>query len=291
MTLWLDHASLTVPDFAEGADLLAERFGMWVARTPGHTDAHGRVMLDRGYIELSEGADDDGLPPLALPRFFLGHPDVPAAIALLREAGLAHAPAVTFHGHDGVWWDGVPEAPAGVPGPVLVQRISPLEIAADWPPARTDPQQGGYIRLAAVCLVTPYVADTVNFYTWLVTMLSGRASRAEAAKAPAGDYAPADQQWELWLPSGGRIVVFDPLRPGRARDLLLLRGPCIAGIELGSVRLLDTQTTFDKAGISYEVVYDARGPVLRVDPEATPGILLSVRGEQPPPMHRPSWTR
>ena len=51
--LYLDHASLSVPDLRQASEQLGSRLGL--RSTPTSTDPgrHGRVYLDRAYLEVS----------------------------------------------------------------------------------------------------------------------------------------------------------------------------------------------------------------------------------------------
>jgi hypothetical protein len=277
MTLRLEHATLEVPDLTEAGDILWDRFGLRITATPEDSEGHARLYLDRSYVEVVPGTSDaDGL---RLTGFYLSHPDVPSAIETLWERGLANGPAVTYRGVDGVWWDGVLTPPEGVPAPVIVQRTEPADVAADWPPALINRHPSGIERLLAVYLVTPYVAQAVEFYEQLSQTFAawGGAFPARQLKSGGQHWALADQQWEVSLPGGGRVIICDAMRPGRARDLLIANGPCIAGLELGTGHLPDTEIRLNAGSVGYRLDPDEHGVAAWIDPEATPGILLVIR--------------
>lgn len=272
--LRLDHVTLEVPDIKETAAILWDRFGLRLTPTPQDPDGHGRIYLHRGYIEVVPGEQGDAL---ALTGFYLHHPDVPTAIETFRRHGLASGPAVPYRGVDGLWWDGMLSPPAGIPAPILVQRIAPPEGAADWPPPLRDRHPSAVERLLGVYLVTPYVAQAVEWYTRVAGVAPGDFVAGERMSVGGHPWALADQQWEVPLPGGGRVVICDPLRPGRARDMLRARGPGIVGLELTTGNLPDTQARLDLGGVGYRLEADERGVALWIDPQATPGIALLIR--------------
>jgi hypothetical protein len=277
MTIRLDHATLEVPDLTEAVDIFWDRFGLRVTLTPADPEGHARLFLDRGYIEIvPQQGDASGL---RLTGFYLSHPNVPEAIERLCEVGLASGPAVTYRGVDGVWWDGMLTPPEGVPAPILVQRIEPPDVAADWPPPLHHRHPSGIERLLGVYLVTPYVAQAVEFYERLAHTFAavGAMRPARQLKSGGQHWALADQQWEVALPGGGRVIICDPMRPGRGRDLLMAHGPCIAGLELGTGMLPDTEIRLNAGSVGYRLDPDEHGIAAWIDPEATPGISLVMR--------------
>jgi hypothetical protein len=275
--LRLDHATLQVPDFTETADILWERFGLRLTPTSADPEAHGRIYLDRGYVEVVPRPGED---ELRLTGFYLSYPDVPSAIETLRGRGLASMPATPYRGVDGDWWDGVLAPPDGVPAPILVQRTAPAAVAADWPPPLRDGHPSGIERLVGVYLVTPYVAEAVDFYARLVRALTPAAAHQAAPERVAAGghpWALADQHWEAALPGGGRVLICDPLRPGRARDMLLTGGPGLVGLELATRNLPDTESRLEMGGVGHHLEPDERGLALWIDPAATPGIAVVIR--------------
>lgn len=79
------------------------------------------------------------------------------------------------------------------------------------------------------------------------------------------------------LPGGGRIVIYDPMRPGPARDFLARGGAGLLGLELGSADLAGTCAYLDRATVGYVHAEDGRGSLVWINPTATPGILRAVR--------------
>ena len=278
--LWLDHVTLSVPDLTEATAILRERFGLRVTPTPADPSRHGRIYLHYGYVEVAATPDDHGAGLLALTGFYLGHADVAAAMELLRGEELATEPPAVYHGADGAWWDGTLLPPEGVPAPILVQRFEPPDLAPGWPPPLAEPHPSGIVALSAVLLVTARVPQAVEFYDRLIAALAQEDAAPDSATRstnPGGGRAPADQQWDLTLPGGGRIVIYDPMRAGPARDHLMGAGSGLLGIELGSVDLDSTRAFLDCTGVTYHPATDQYGPFIWIDAAATPGILLAVR--------------
>ncbi len=270
--LWLDHLTLAVPDFAQAVAILREQFGLRTTITPQAPERHGRILLDRCYIEVVRNAVESD--ELAVPWFFLGHPDVPAAVARLRAAGLARDAATPYHGADGTWWNAMLRAPAGVPAPLLVQRIEPAEVAAKWPPPLAQPHPSGVVRLGGVLVVTSAVGAAVDFYRLLVTALTGTPATATSERVR---HPLADQEWRVPLPDGARIVVCDPVRAGPAREHLLRRGAGLAGFELLSADLDATAAYLSRQDIDVQATGEGAARCLWLHPDATPGIRVAVR--------------
>lgn len=276
-SLWLDHVCLNAPSLEAADDFLWEALGLALTLTPGLEGEHGRVLLDRTYIDVrTHAADSKPETPLELPAFLLGHADIATAVGLLTAAGIGTTTA-PFLAIDGAWQDAVLEERTGVPPVLLTRRSEPPEMAAIWPPPLEEAHLGGILRLTGVQLVSPFVAETVMYLESIVQALAGPQFVPEQIILPPGDYAPADQAWQLRLPDGNRLLVLDPLRDGAARDILLSRGPGVAGIELGTERFTDTQLRLNRAGINYDTAFDDHGAQLRLSPPEAGGILITVR--------------
>jgi hypothetical protein len=75
MSLALDHISLQAPRVDSAAPLLRDRFGLITTLTPAAPERHGRVYLDRSYLEVAmtrrttpAEAARDWPPPLTAPH-------------------------------------------------------------------------------------------------------------------------------------------------------------------------------------------------------------------------------
>jgi hypothetical protein len=168
--LVLDHASIAVPALPVANDLLARRYGLELVPTAGAAHRHGRIYLDRAYLEVSTG---DGSEVSTGERnswevtaFFLGFPDLSRLRRQLSRAGLVHHHQV-YEGVDGRWDDVEVEA-AGVPVPVLVRRTEPADIARDWPPPLERAHRCGATTLAEVHVPVASVSEAAEVYARLV---------------------------------------------------------------------------------------------------------------------------
>jgi hypothetical protein len=121
----LDHVSLAAP-----RTLLADG-GFAVTPTPGAEDAHARVLLEGGYLELVPG------DAMVAGGWFAR----PAAGGVgrwhdaARAVGLPVLAPEVYRGADGVWLDVVFGGPDAHPAlPVVTERTAPAELASAWPP-------------------------------------------------------------------------------------------------------------------------------------------------------------
>ncbi|MDQ3264442.1 MAG: VOC family protein [Myxococcota bacterium] len=136
--LWVDHASVRVESLDRAALLLQQRLGLIPTRTPGAEQQHSRLFFHRSYLEVSEGNGPASPPAAAVELFFFGFSDLERTCAQLRAADLRFR-SEPYQGRDGLWDNLEVEAPPGVPSPILVRRVLPREVAADWPPSRPQP--------------------------------------------------------------------------------------------------------------------------------------------------------
>ena len=172
--LRLDHVSVEVPDFADAVGRLDERFGLQVTVSPQAPGRHGRVYLDRAYLEV---AAHPGSPAWAATSFFLRFSDPEALRAHLEGAGLGYRSRV-YEGVDGRWED-VELDVADVPVPILVRRTEPAQVARNWPPPLDRPHRCGAVTLAAVHLPVASIEAAADIYARLLNVevppaLSGR---------------------------------------------------------------------------------------------------------------------
>src|SRR5687767_10633961 len=142
--LWLDHASVRVPDLDTATGVFDRVLGRPPTRTPGASQRHSRWFLDRSYLEVS--VPPGPAPGWGLSLFFLRFADLAMTEGALRAAAIPYR-SEPYRGADGTWDNIELEGPAGVPAPILVRRVAPEEIARDWPPRRPDPAPCGAIAL------------------------------------------------------------------------------------------------------------------------------------------------
>lgn len=178
--LRLDHVSIEVPDFADALGRLDERLGLRVTVSPQALERHGRVYLDRGYLEL---AAHPGNPAWAATSFFLRFSDPEGLRAHLESVRLGYRSRV-YEGVDGRWED-VELDVADVPVPILVRRTEPAQVARNWPPPLDVPHRCGAVTLAAVHLAVPSVEVAAEVYARLLNVeppgaLSGPGPRRRA---------------------------------------------------------------------------------------------------------------
>jgi catechol 2,3-dioxygenase-like lactoylglutathione lyase family enzyme len=114
--LRLDHVSIEVPDFADAIGRLDGKLGLRVTVSPQAPGRHGRVYLDRAYLEV---AAHPGNRAWAVTSFFLRFSDLEGLRAHLGGARLGYRYRV-YEGVDGRWQDVELDA-ADVPVPVLVR--------------------------------------------------------------------------------------------------------------------------------------------------------------------------
>jgi catechol 2,3-dioxygenase-like lactoylglutathione lyase family enzyme len=155
----LDHVSIGVPHLGEAVAQFAEQFGLEVTVSPEAPERHGRIYLDRSYLEV---AVLPGAPTWQVTDFFLGFSELAALQAHLDGADLAYRYAV-YRGVDGRW-DDVQLDVADVPAPGFVRRTEPPEAARNWPPPLARPHRCGAATLAAVHVPVPELAAASRFY-------------------------------------------------------------------------------------------------------------------------------
>jgi hypothetical protein len=160
--LVLDHASIAVPALPPAIDLLARRYALDLVPTVGAAHRHGRIYLDRTYLEVS-AADRSNWEVAA---FFLGFSDLARLRRQLSLAGLAHHHQV-YEGVDGRWDDVTIEL-ADVSVPVLVRRTEPVELARNWPPPLEAAHRCGATILAEVHVPVSSLREAADLYTRLL---------------------------------------------------------------------------------------------------------------------------
>jgi hypothetical protein len=193
--LWLDHASVEVPDLADAIAHLDDRIGLHATVSPAPPERHSRVYLDRGYLEVSSRPGATGW---GASLFFLRFDDPDALRAHLGAVGIAYRFG-DYQGVDGTWDD--VEVDAGeVPLPILVRRTAPPDIAADWPPALAAPHRCGARTLAEVHVGVPRLEPAIETY--------GRLLGAEGPSARIVD-PRSDRARASFPTASGGIVLLD----------------------------------------------------------------------------------
>lgn len=208
MTLLLDHVSVQTPAQEAMIALLGDRIGLITTRTAAAPDRHGRVHLDRSYLEIAAGTE------ASLPFFFLRFDRLDATLDALEGRGL-RARAGSYQGCDGIWEEIAIDGDTAVPLPFLIRRTTPPEVARDWPPPLAAPHPCGALALAAVHLRVAGLKRGVEIYERL---LGAPALTVGAASA-------------LHQVGSGRIVLHE------AAEL----PPAIVGLELRVASLEHTQ--------------------------------------------------
>jgi hypothetical protein len=160
--LVMDHASIAVPALPAAIDLLAQRYALELVPTVGAADRHGRIYLDRTYLEVSTGAESRW----EVTAFYLGFSDLERLRRQLSVAGLVHRHQV-YEGVDGRW-DDVEVEVAEVPVPVLVRRTEPAELARNWPPPLERAHRCGATGLAEVHLPVESLREAAELYARLL---------------------------------------------------------------------------------------------------------------------------
>lgn len=161
--LWLDHASISVPDLPAAVEDLDANLGLDATVSPAAPERHSRVYLDRTYLEVAADAARVGWQATMC---FLRFADPDALRAHLDATGLAFAFGV-WEGVDGTW-DDVEVRSGDVRLPTLVRRTAPTDIARDWPPALSVSHRCGARSLMAVHLEVPSLDDVARAFSTLL---------------------------------------------------------------------------------------------------------------------------
>lgn len=240
--LWLDHVSVAVPALTEAVEHLERRLGLHTTVTPADPHRHGRVPLDRAYLEVAARPGQIGW---GASLFFLRFDDPVALRDHLVTSGLPYR-FTEYLGADGVW-DDVEIIVDGVTMPILVRRTAPPELSTGWPPPLARPHQSPVRTLASVHvgITEPRAASSV--YGRLL-----------------GIVTPAGFDPEIRLPlAAGEVVLVRATRAG------------IAGVVLG---VSSIEEMADYLGESLEPSGDG---VAWLDPQLTMGLRLGVAEDEP----------
>lgn len=215
LPLWLDHASVAVPDLGAAVEHLDRRLGLRVTVSPEAPERHARLYLDRGYLEVSAGPGADRWEATML---FLRFDDPVSLRAHLDAVGIAYRFG-EYEGVDGVW-DDVEIRLGATSLPTLIRRTAPAEVARDWPPPLVEPHRSGARSLAAVHVEVPSLDGAAEAFGRLVG--AGRVSR------------PDPRRVRVALDAGELV-----LREGTSER--------IAGIVLGVGSLAETRAALGEA--------------------------------------------
>lgn len=175
MPVWLDHASILVPDLTAAVDHLDRRLGLRATVSPAAPTRHSRVHLHRSYLEVSAGSRDGRWHPT---MFFLRFDDPDALRAHLETTSIEYRWS-EYQGVDGTW-DDVELRIGAVPLPTLIRRTAPSDVARDWPPALGEPHRCGARTLAAVHVEVPSVGEALEAYGRLLGRQPERPVRGPA---------------------------------------------------------------------------------------------------------------
>ena len=241
--LWLDHASVAVPDLDHAVEHLDRRLGLRATVSPEAPERHSRVLLHRSYLEVSKGSRRDWVATL----FFLRFSDPVDLRAHLEAAGIEFRFG-EYEGVDGTW-DDVEVSLGSVPLPILVRRTLPASVASDWPPALREEHRCGARSLAAVHLEVTSLDETTDAYRRLLAIdesspsVAAPRSGGRSARVPlaAGELAlheggsPGRLGVVLGVPSLAtpRATLGDAIRPPDEDDVAWVDPAEIFGLRLG----------------------------------------------------------
>ena len=191
--LHLDHVSVEVPNLPDAVSQFDERLGLRVTVSPSAPERHGRIHLDRAYLEVASRLD--GLT-WDVTHFFLRFSDAKRLRSHLEDAELGYR----FRIYDGVdgRWDDVEIDVTGVPMPILVRRTEPAEVARDWPPPLNHPHPCGAFTLASVHVPVASIKAAAAVYARLLAV--------EAPLLSAGP-GPGRRRAAFHLASGTIVLV------------------------------------------------------------------------------------
>ena len=236
--LALDHVKLRVADMAFGGRFLAS-LGFRLTPSSGAEGRHGRVLLDRSYIEVSPAIDASETERADWSGYFLRTADAVALASTTSGDTFRWRGPNRFQGVDGEWLDTV-IAHDGLHAelPLVVQRITPVEVARDWPPSLTTAHPNGVLRMLDVHVVTEQAQA-------LARVLS-QACGTEATP-PRPNTSLGATECRIPLGAGG-VVVLKPMSVGPAATRLSRRGPGVFGVVFETIDLVALRHHLDKSG-------------------------------------------
>ncbi len=239
--LRLDHVSIEVPDFAAAIARLDGGLGLRVTVSPQAPGRHGRVYLDRAYLEI---AAHPGNRAWAVMSFFLRYSDLEELRDHLGRAQLGYRHRV-YEGVDGRWED-VELDVTDVPVPILVRRTEPAQVARHWPPPLDKPHRCGAVTLAAVHLPVASIEAAADVYARLLGV------QAPPALSGSGPYRRG-----VFHLSSGTITLME----GAERPAVVLG---VASLETSRAVLSPMLLPPDRDGIAW------------LDPSASSGLTVGL---------------
>ncbi len=251
--LQLDHSSLNVSELAAAQSCLERQLGFRLSVTRTAPRSHGRIFLDRGYIEVAASAElPRGLPRaaslLSWGGYFFRVEAIEAFVEAASERGVEVSAPSVYTGHDGEWLDVLIGHPTWRDlFPIIVQRISPPEIAADWPPPLRDEHPNGARTLASVYLMTETRNEAEGLLEGL-SRLMGLNARASVWRANA--FLQATES-SIDLPGSRKVLIGTPSAEGKARAWLRRNGPGLFSVAFGTPDLGDVQGFLEKRAVPF----------------------------------------
>lgn len=202
--LWLDHASIAVPAVGPAARHFERRLGLTMTVSPEAPDRHGRILLDRSYLEVAAAP---ARVSWEATMCFLRFSDLGSLRRHLDSSGIEHRFG-SWEGVDGVW-DEVEVRSGGVQLPTLIRRTAPPDVARDWPPPLPATHRCGARSLVAVHLVVPSLDTAADAFARLV--------------GPEATSVGADGEIRVRLAAGELVLV--PGTTPRLAGIVLRVGP------------------------------------------------------------------
>jgi hypothetical protein len=233
--LQLDHASLAVGELSEARAILEDGLGFRITLTPQAPREHGRIFLDRGYVEVSQASQSHGVtgrrPASAWSGYYLRTADPAALVSEARSRGVELSEPAIYQGRDGDW-DDIDIKRPGLEGllPLVVRRLTPKEVAADWPPNLAQPHPNGAETLQAMHVLAGGRREAIDLARVLSLLITG--------KEPLGDWAANSllrtMESPLRFRDGKRIIVAYSEGAGIADAWLDQNGPGIFAAGFGT---------------------------------------------------------
>lgn len=192
----IDHASLTVPDLGQAAARFEALLGLAARATPS-APHHARLHLHHSYLELRQQGDG-----WHLPIFFFRFEDAAGTKTALTARGMAVDGPSLYQGLDGIWSELHPQSPPDVPPAPLVRRISPPELALDWPPAGGESPSLGRLALSGVVVECSAFEAAGEHFGQLLGSVRADANNFEAS-------GKSFRRLEAGGGEAGRIIVLE----------------------------------------------------------------------------------